>query len=705
MRKIPDNVLDDYTKTLVGDGRRDTGHSALGRLAWLVRRLSRSDPAEFPYRLAALSSDVARWARLQDGARVSKPVLQGFGAPWVAAPGTKPAPSLIAVADAFAGGRLDVFGARIAFEAGHPRWNLDPRTGIEIPKHFGSFLDFRDLGHDIDIKFLWELNRHLWWVPVAQAYAATGEPRYLDAIGRWLGSWLRDCPYPLGANWSSPLEHGIRLINWSVIWHLIGGQRSALFAGAAGSSLLDRWLDAVFLHMRFVRTHYSRYTSAGNHRIGEAAGVYVGALTWPVWTECEPWAREAKNIIETETQKQFSPEGVNREQAFCYHRFALEFLLAAISCGSSNGDAFSSAFADRVEAAVGFLAACIDAGGNVPRYGDGDDGQAFSLSWGNGISPAQAIVAIGARLFHRPELTTTEAMDVACAWLAPALAHRPEGASHGAGSRPLPGAYGAGGFAILGRHLGDADEIRVLFDVGPLGYNRTAAHGHADVLAVTVSACGRELLVDSGTYCYNSAPDLRRHLRSTAAHNTLLVDGENQSPYGGSFLWLRDVATCIERATSMGGVDTIIASHDGYARLRDPVRHRREVEFRVSEAVLTITDSIEAKEPHPVAVRWHLAPECEVVRDGDVIAISSDGVRLNITMAGGSPKIVVASATSPDAWISRRFYHREPSHLIELRTMLDPASRIVTTMEFTVPPFPGRASVRDGAPAVEVMGA
>ncbi len=49
---------------------------------------------------------------------------------------------------------------------------------------------------------------------------------------------------------------------------------------------------------------------------------------------------------------------------------------------------------------------------------------------------------------------------------------------------------------------------------------------------------GVDLLVDPGTYCYLTDPLARRYFRSTVAHNTLEIGGQDQATYGGSFLWL-----------------------------------------------------------------------------------------------------------------------------------------------------------------------
>ena len=104
--------------------------------------------------------------------------------------------------------------------------------------------------------------------------------------------------------------------------------------------------------MRFASDNYSRYSSADNHLIGEAAGVYVGSHTWDRWSQTSPHAgREAKAILEREAVLQFSRDGVNLEQAICYHKFSLQFLIASGLCGRANGDDFSAEYWSRIEAA------------------------------------------------------------------------------------------------------------------------------------------------------------------------------------------------------------------------------------------------------------------------------------------------------------------------------------------------------------------
>ena len=91
---------------------------------------------------------------------------------------------------------------------------------------------------------------------------------------------------------------------------------------------------------------------------------------------------------------------------------------------------------------------------------------------------------------------------------------------------------------ILRTAPGVGPEIWCRCDGGPHGYLAIAAHAHADALSIEVRCGGVDILADPGTYCYFGEPDWRRYFRSTVAHNTLELDGQNQSLSGGPFLWL-----------------------------------------------------------------------------------------------------------------------------------------------------------------------
>jgi heparinase II/III-like protein len=665
------------------------------RAAWLLRRVSRMYWQEVPYRAWSVVRGIAQSRGAFDASTVPRQAADArWGSAWCASPGpggaSAGAEHVRRAADRLLDGHLEVFGHPVPMSGGVPEWNVDPVTRTRIETTFGLFIDFRHIA-GVDIKFLWEVNRHLWWVPLAQTYALFGDRRCLDRLGQLLGSWLEACPYARGANWSSPVEHGIRLINWSIVWSLIGGAQSPLFAGTQGQRLLHRWLESIYQHMRFASDNYSKYSSADNHLIGEAAGVYVAAQTWDLWTQSRQMRREAKTLLERETSLQFAPDGVNLEQATCYHKFSLQFLLAASLCGRANGEDFSSAFWARVEAAITFIASMMDAGGHLPPIGDSDDGEVWRLGHGPGYSSYRSIVAIGAALFERGDLQakimscgpgapgTPEPADEQLPWLPGLSPVAPDTTAMGS----LPTRFEQGGYVILGEALHTPEEFRATFDCGPLGYNRIAGHGHADALAVQVSWGGVQMLVDPGTYCYNAAPALRHFFRGTHAHNTLVVDNCDQSEYGASFLWLRDVSCTLTPEDSAAPM-SIHASHDGYGRLTDPVIHHRRVTLR-GDGSFWVDDWIDCGVPHLVELLWHAPVGAAFVpdKDGTWLLTVEDRV-LRLTIEQGQPfeiSVIEGRESPPQGWVSTQFYQRAPAPVLSVRGTLAPRQTLRTVIE------------------------
>jgi len=163
----------------------------------------------------------------------------------------------IRLADQLLVGQMRIFSLEDAELGDIPQWNRDPRTGILAPLVFGKSLNYRDakLVGDI-IKYLWEPNRHLQLVRIAQAYALSRDRRYLVGLANQLNSWFEQCPYLMGPNWTSSLELAIRLINWSIVWQLVGGRQSLLFQDTEGQQLLDKWRQSIYQHCHFIRRSY-----------------------------------------------------------------------------------------------------------------------------------------------------------------------------------------------------------------------------------------------------------------------------------------------------------------------------------------------------------------------------------------------------------------------------------------------------------------
>jgi len=642
---------------------------------WRLNRLRCMTPAEVSHRLLRSLSMQAERAGLLGSELVPPPDLAPAPNPWVHATTRVDAARYLAAAGRIAAGKLDIFALRNVDPGSPPRWNRDPKTGVEGPLSFSKLLDYRNPRLVGDIKYLWEINRHLHLVTLAQAYFLSGEAKYYRVIREHLESWFSACPCRKGPNWSSALEVAIRLINWSVTWQLLGGVRSPLFEDAENARFRQRWLESVYQHAQFVRGYFSLHSSANNHLIGEAAGLFIAALTWPHWPGARAWLQTAKAILEREALLQNAPDGVNREQAVSYQQFVLDFLLLPLLAGKANGQPFSAAYESRIERMLEYLGSIMDVRGNVPMFGDADDGLVVRLAQNGDFSPYRSLLATGAILFQRDDFKLKAgALDDRTRWLLGSRADALFQAQSAAQTQlPLRQTFPAGGYYILGCDFESDSEIRLIADAGPVGYRSIAAHGHADALAFTLSVGGQEFLIDPGTYAYHTQGPWRRYFRGTAAHNTLRVDARDQSQSGGNFMWLKKARAGCSLWSSTSERDVFGGWQDGYMRLADPVMHRRRIVLDKTARRVVIEDSLEMAGEHGIELFFHCSERCRIEPLPDGYAVRQEARTLIIRLPhfkDGSSCVHHGSSAPISGWVSRRFDDKQPSPTIAWRARL-----------------------------------
>jgi hypothetical protein len=655
-------------------------------LKWKLQRLSAMGGREIGYRLGkalqtrseSLGFGLAKWA---------KPVGSEAKA-WLDELPRGLDPSVYcAAADHILDGRFNIFaldGACIGFP---PRWNRDPKTGAEAPLSFGKLVDYRDERIVGDIKYLWEPNRHLELVTLAQAWHLTGEVRYLHGCQSLLDSWFEQCPYPLGLNWTSSLEHAVRMVNWSVAWRLLGAERSVLFEGDAGAAFKSRWLNSIHQHCHFICGYLSRYSSANNHLIGELTGLFIGATTWPLWKSSQRWRDMAQRELEREALKQTFGDGVNREQATWYHHSVTDMMLLAGLFARANSRDFGREYWRRVEAMMEFIVSITDAGGNVPSFGDSDDGVMVRLSPSRELHVFRSLLATGAVLFGRADFKAKAGVfDDKSRWLLGDGAAQAFASLRGDPKNPpARRAFPDGGYYLLGDRFETHEEIRIVADAGPLGYLSIAAHGHADALSFTVSAGGRELLIDPGTYSYHTQRRWREYFRGTSAHNTLRLDGESQSLSGGNFLWIRHGNGRAVSFDTTPDQDRLVGEHDGYRRLADPVDTRRELLYDRRNRTLTVIDSLVCQGRHRVELFWHFSDDCNMALSSDDVIGRNANASIKLHWPSGfAARIVRGSEDMPAGWLSRGYDRRVPCSTVIVAGEVSGNWQGLSTIEISV---------------------
>jgi hypothetical protein len=538
-------------------------------------------------------------------------------------------------------------------------WNRDPLTGLEFPLAHWSALDYRRPTEEGAIRRLWYRARHGDLAARALPYYLTQDEPAAASAAAVIASWIEQCPPGRGIHWLVPLEVAIRLIAWSTAARLLAGSRAL-------AALAPALACSVHLQAEHVLSNLSRFSSANNHLIAQAAGLLHAGIAFSGLRRSVLWRETGREILSREILRQTTEDGVSREASLHYHEFVIELAILAWLRLEANGEEPPAEVRDRIGAMLDFVAEAEAFPGGAPEFGDSDNQTVLPLA--AEASPRRSLLAVGAVLFARGDWKAlARGLTPAAAFLlgeegrgrfAELVSARPRATSR---------LFRASGYAFLRDASGDR---ALFFDAGELGYLETAAHGHADCLAIVLGAFGAPLVVDPGTYTYHAEPAYRDFFRSTAAHSTLRVDLTEQSEMRGPFLWGRRAHGRIVRFATSPAADLVIGEHDGYQRLASPVSHRRHVVF-VKPDYVWVRDELAGAGEHLIESCLQLAPGMAIeMRDpSSAVARSAAGVALDI-LALGAPAPewdwLLGSERPRAGWVSPAFGELRPAPMLRL---------------------------------------
>jgi uncharacterized heparinase superfamily protein len=521
--------------------------------------------------------------------QLAESVRQQIVARWPAA-----AADAAARADRILAGHYDLLGYRgLQFED----WHSDPVYHRRAPRRCWAEVPYLDPSIG-DHKIIWELNRHQHWLQLGRALWLTADARYGDAIVSQFESWLKDNPPLTGINWASMLEIGFRTISWTMAAHFLAG------AGCALPN--DRFFDAIDRQLAHVEQHLSYYFSPNTHLTGEALALYVVGQAFPELPASARWVTTGRRILLREIDRQILPDGGHAERSTHYQRYTLDFYLLALLTARRAGDFDAArAFASAVTRAAEFTRVIADDDGRLPLIGDDDGGMLWPIA-GRACDDVRDSLAVAAVTLDRPDLAPWGIPEEAF-WIAPGEAA--QFAADPRGSAPLRStALAASGYVVLR----DGEGGHAVFDAGAHGY-MNGGHAHADALALTLRIGKRPLLVDPGTSTYTVEPQLRDAMRGSFNHNTVSIDGVQQSIPAGPFHWKTTADARLAASRHTEGFDWLEAVHDGYA----PIEHRRSL-VRADDAGWLVIDEIlgPPNGTHSAVAHWHFDPSWMVHDDG-----------------------------------------------------------------------------------------
>jgi uncharacterized heparinase superfamily protein len=401
---------------------------------------------------------------------------------------------------------------------------------------------------------LWLYNLHYF-----DDLAAPADEERIAMQRELMARWIAENPVGHRNGWE-PYPTSLRIANW-IKWALAGNRLDAAWLSslAQQSSWLAQKLEWHLL---------------GNHLLANAKALIMAGLYFE-GPEAERWFSTGLTIYEMQLKEQILADGAHFELSPMYHAIILEDLLDVLNMACTYGRVAKGAIAALPEITTrmrSWLKAMTHPDGGLSFFND--------VAFGIAASCAE-LEAYAGRLGL------------------PNAAEPGTGVTHLAASGYIRACFG-GATAIL--------------DLAAIGPDYLPGHAHADTFSFEMSVGAERFIVNGGTSVY-AAGALRRFQRSTAAHSTVEIGGENSSEVWASFRVARRariVETAIERD---GDARVIRGAHDGYSRLPGRPIHRRS--WRFSGMTLEVTDAIEGFGARDAIARFHFGPRVCARLDAD----------------------------------------------------------------------------------------
>lgn len=342
---------------------------------------------------------------------------------------------------------------------------------------------------------LWNFNLHYleFLIPLAAAWREEPDRRYYECFRDYCRRWIADNREGTGDGWH-PYTISLRLTN---LWICLDGFGEVVREDKEFFRELNDSMYAQYLHLqKRLELHL-----LGNHYFENLKAVVLGALYFK-----EPGVYDAYKLrLSDEIEEQILPDGVHYERSLMYHKLILEDLMRMAKAVKPADRLWYQELLGTIQKMADAMYSLEEGLGRTPLFNDAGDNVARSMT------------SLLAALREQFLITPVQSM-----------------------------VFPEAGYYCLRKK-----DIKILMDAGEIAPDYMPGHGHCDGLSFELSWRGKPLFVNSGTGLYQG--ELRSYFRSTAAHNTVLIDGEEQSECWGE----HRVARRICQVSAQAGPDRI----------------------------------------------------------------------------------------------------------------------------------------------------
>ncbi len=347
-----------------------------------------------------------------------------------------------------------------------------------------------------DIEWHILLHKFYYAVGLGLRHTETGNPAYLYKWVDLTRSWIAQTP----AGFIAADVTGRRVQNWIYAYYHFVHQHPE---NPIPADFHRQFLEALHTQVEYLCQNLH---PARNHRTLELYAIFLTAVVFPEFSRARDWLDFSLQRIFDNILTDLLDDGVQCELSTDYHHIVLKNYLCIRRLAKLNHIDFPASIDDRLVRALEFSMYVHRPDGTIPSLSDGDSRSFTDL------------LGMGAKLYRREDM-------------------RFVASAGGQGTPPWHRSVSfedSGYYILRSNWQADGETFQdaryLVFDCGPLGAGN---HGHLDLLNIEISAFGRPLVVDPGRYSYCESGDTnwRVRFRGTAYHNTVQVDGLEQTRY------------------------------------------------------------------------------------------------------------------------------------------------------------------------------
>lgn len=544
-------------------------------------------------------------------------------------------------------------------------WNA-PKSGFEWNCSYHKNLILKE---GADVKEPWELGRmqHLPILAYSFRLAKIEKNTELanqvvDEFQNQILDFIATNPPLCAIQWKSPMDCGIRLVNWLLSYDLFASEKAEFT-----TDFKDEFLESIFIHIYYILNNLEWSEGLrGNHYFANLVALaFAGAYLPNSELSSQLLAFSLQEII-NETSVQFFEDGGNFECSTMYHLQVTEMLLLSLYLfsnlptekvallanytnnqwhakrkllplekqkfeidASSKKIIFPKQFLERVERIIDFTKSLEKQNGEFDQIGDNDSGRILRLDYF-----LRTVRFYGEKFDNLLEYPIIDVLiENLCgmsgnSFLTSIFAKKRNILSH----YRIEKNTCFSGFEKFGLYIYITRNCFLSFRCGGIGQFGKGGHSHNDQLSFTFNYGGKDFIVDPGTYCYTLSANARNKFRSVTSHNTLVVPGKEQNLWKTNNLddlfWIskhRTKSKLIQISTSL-----VAGAHYAY---RQP--HRRVLSFEQNAILGKDTLDLDAVK----YLYFHLHPEVVAEIQGNIVALTNGNIKVSLIFENTTIKI------------------------------------------------------------------